>query len=520
VGIFDRRNKSEEIYFDKDWADRRLSAERNYKWYSGAAVREMMSQTPSEETGQPVPLYPLGINLIEPLLEIHQALTVGSLPDYNTAPVEFRFRTDESDKSDAELLRKVFHTILKDSDIISKLTHAVMMSQVDGGMMWKVNWEPNSDFLKYRMRWLFYRSHLAMPVWNQYDPWRLEECYLGWEISAADAKKRYNVGVKDGKDQVVYLEHWTRTNYEITVDGKVPNNTEYGELSGEHGLGRVPFIYIPMKRGGDGFWGENHVDSMTGLQIEMNERMADIGDAVADITHPDMYVTDTRKNGGVKLTFVTDENHHTRPVWDLGDTSPLPGSRTPAMSYVQHANIPQDVMNHPDKLFQNAHWNAHVPMAATGYEQYPTGRITGVGTQAQMGGVLYHTQQERVNLAEGMRHLADVTMRMFQAHTSDYSQLDVKAPKITDKHFDYEVVTLWAPQLPMEEDAESQMINQDVTAGTTSLETALQRKHVPDVLEEKARIEKDMEFKNQLQIQLVQAQAEAKAAAQPPSQGA
>jgi hypothetical protein len=499
--ILASRAEAEEIYQNKDWADRRAQAVKNLQWFTGEAVREERAPSPSNETSQALPLYPLAVNIIGPQLSLNRSVTVGNQPDYDTSPVQIRFRMDDEGlKEDGKTLKTVFDRILRDSYAPSMLTEAILMMQVDGGTVLKVNWEPKSDFLKYRTRIVRYRPHQILPEYDLTDPWRMRSCYLGWEIDAEDASKRYKIAVDKSKPTVVYLEYWDKDTFKITVDGKTPPEDKVGyKMQGEHGIGRVPFIYIPHIRSGE-FFGNSHVPDLTGVEIEINERYADMGDAVAEITHPVMVATDINKSGGFKLTPMRDEKNRIRLyVVNLGDTVALPGSQTPDMHYVEHSDIPDAATQYTEKIEQLAKKQGSIPKAATGDDNLSSGRKTGPVSLADMYEIVAHSQVERTDISEGIRQIVDVSLRQLMYHQGDPELADTDLPKLTPKHLGQEILTVWNPQLPLEAQQETEMINADLTAGSTSIETALRRKHVTDVEDEEARIWADLERKAKIE---------------------
>jgi hypothetical protein len=51
------------------------------------------------------------------------------------------------------------------------------------------------------------------PTYDLDDVGRLRGCLIGHLISAEDAKNRFNIEPRKGKTEVVYLEHWTETEF-------------------------------------------------------------------------------------------------------------------------------------------------------------------------------------------------------------------------------------------------------------------------------------------------------------------
>lgn len=508
------RSEAETIYNNKDWADRRASAKKNLNWYTGAAIRDQRSQTPSPDTGQPVPLYPLAINIIGPQTSLNRSVTVGNQPDYDSSPIQIRFRMDEQYKDVGDKLKVVFDRILRDSYAPSMFSEAILMMQIDGGTVLKVNWEPKSDFLKYRTRIVRYRSSQIQPEYDLTDRWRMRSCYLGWEIPAEDAQKRYGIDVSNSKPNVIYLEYWDEEEYKITVDGQVPPESGFGKMQGKHGLGRVPFVYIPHSPSGE-FFGNSHVDDLSGVTIEINDRYADMGDAVSEITHPMLVVTDVNKNGGVKLTQIIDQNKRTvKYAYNLGDTIALPNSKTPDAHYVEHSDIPEAAVGFTKEIERVGHKQGSMPMAATGDQSYSSGRVTGPVSLSDMFEIIAHSQVERTDFSEGVRQLVDITERQLIYHQDDPELKGAGLPRLDKKYLGQEVLTVWNPQLPLEATQEAEMINADVQAGTSSIESALRRKHVTDVEDEEKRIWADKErqakidAKAQLEIEKMKVSAQ------------
>ena len=64
-------------------------------------------------------------------------------------------------------------------------------------------------------------SSTVYPIYDQADMWHLQECYIGYQIDAEEARKRYFVKAEGVGGEVIYLEHWTRETYQIRIGNEI-----------------------------------------------------------------------------------------------------------------------------------------------------------------------------------------------------------------------------------------------------------------------------------------------------------
>jgi hypothetical protein len=147
---------------------------------------------------------------------------------------------------------------------------------------------------------------------------------------------------------------------------------------------------------------------------------------------------------------------------------------------------------------------ARVPEAATGKVIKGSGRTTGPVTVAEMWPAISHTTAERTDFSTALREVTDIVLRTIRANQDAgvYNGLSTQLPPLSDD-FLYEVIisTAWNPPVPLAVETENRMINEDVAAGTCSIERALTLKRVRDVQGELKKIQDDMRFQAQLEAE-------------------
>jgi hypothetical protein len=141
-------------------------------------------------------------------------------------------------------------------------------------------------------------------------------------------------GYESGQRDRPAVEHWTPTSYKTMLDGKV-----LGKYTGANPWGFTPFAYAPRVRT-DNWWGDPLTPDIIPIQDELNDRIADIGEALNYNAHP------TRWGVNLPRSFKR-ENFPLGPnaLWDLGRQV---GSMPPAQVGMLEAKNPI-----PDQAFKH-----------------------------------------------------------------------------------------------------------------------------------------------------------------------
>jgi hypothetical protein len=444
------KTTSEQIYERSDWQDRRMRENAWFDWYCGKNLAEAEDTAVDKTTGERAKLYPLQLNPIAKVCRMHRSVLFGMPSDYDAPLVQLAVKPT-ANKTLAETAQNFLRTVLLASDASSTFQEGGLLTQVYGGHVLQVVWDELDQLSPYRIRVVGIKSPHFYPVYDQRNPWALREAYVGYPVTGEQAQKQYGVNL-NGKEEVLYLEHWTPTDYRITVDGIVPDRKGYGKLEGQHKFGRVPLVYIPHYRDGD-FFGRSQVEDIIALAIEKNSCSADRGDLVNDFAHPTLVTKNITKSPKMILVE-TDENGRTvKQAIDLGTEPATPNSPRKELDYLKPPPVPAEVLAYDDELWAEIRRQADVASVAMGDDDVSGGRITGPVTAYRMWPTMSHTQAERIEWATGLRHLADIIFRIARRKTEDgaYKRLNIKgAPEITDEHLALQVGTVWNPQIPIQ----------------------------------------------------------------------
>jgi hypothetical protein len=422
-------------------------------------------------------------------------------PNTDISPVTILLESDEDKhKALCETYQKVIARILYQSQGASLLMRAGLMMQVYGGWVFKVSLEPNKRHLKYRTRVIGFAPSLIDPTYDLEEMWRLRECFVGYKIPAQTAIDLYGITPNKNKSEVVYLEHWTDYEFRIVVDNKIPAVPGY-QFEGPNKIGRVPIAYVRHISGND-FWGMSHAERLINIEHEVNDRMTDRGDVADESSHQTLIGKNLRQTP--KYEHIKDGPRAIRSFINIGAAQAVPNSPQPEMEYAKQSPIPEHIATLPEELLGFAMIMARVPEASTGKVIKGSGRTTGPVTVAEMWPAISHTTAERTDFSTALREMGDMVLRAVRAIQEDgvYGAAGLKLPKITDEFLDDVIFTTsWNAPVPLSAETENRMINEDVAAGTCSIERALILKRVRDVKGELKKIQDDMRFQAQIEAE-------------------
>jgi hypothetical protein len=224
----------EAVWNHPDWVNRRNIYEERRGWYKGTEWTQTLRDV-RDPTGEYELQWPLQLNPIAKVCRIHRAVMMGMQREImGEAPIitlVSRQGLDESQGTQADILQDLISRVWHDSKDHSILFEACLLTQYFGDHVFRIAWEP------------FNR--------NPFDFWDLLDCYIGYEIDKELARSQFGITPKNDKlDTVLYMEHWTKTEYQVTVDGQVPQYKldDGGRTYAYEGLnkwGVVPIVHIP-----------------------------------------------------------------------------------------------------------------------------------------------------------------------------------------------------------------------------------------------------------------------------------
>jgi hypothetical protein len=500
---------SDERFYDRDdWRERRMRENNWYDWYSGKNLAEAEENEVDEVSGERIKSYPLRINPIAKTCRIHRNVLFGMPDNYNVPLVQFVVKPDgkaEANRNKAVAAQEFLRKTLVASNASSLFDEAGLLTQVYGGHVFQVVWDEHDILLPYGIRVVSYPSPFFYPVYDQRDCWNLREAYLGYYISGEEALKRYGIH-PHGKDEVLYLEHWTPDEYVITVNGIVPEVDGYGRLEGTHGYGRVPMVYVPHYRDGE-FFGHSQVDDLIALTVEKNSRSADRGDLVNDYAHPTLVGKNLTKAPEMVTVERDDHGRVIRKAISLGNESASPNAPKKELDYLKPPPAPDAVLKYDDELWAEIRRQADVASVAMGDDDTSGGRITGPATAYRMWPTMSHTLTERIHFSTGLRHVADIIFRIASRKVAKnvMQRNGIKLPKDAEDYVSLEVTTAWNPQIPLDVTERATMLNARLEAKGISLYDYLMQMGEQDIEAAMERIWADREREAQIEIKVAQA---------------
>jgi len=333
------------------WNYQAMLYQEAWEWFLGEALKQTIPQAQTE-TGEPVYRWPLQINPLAAFAQRHAAVLIGEVPETDDAVVRvetipFRLPFEDQPSEESVRVAKAAETFLnlvwsENSGRALQIENA-LICQFLSGCVFKVSFWPDPDLLV-PIRLETVLPDFFLPVWEATDYFNLIEAFVAYYISPIEAKVKY--GIQTDATEALYVEHWTRKTVTITVDDQ-PVTIQFGDYSityqnHEHNFGFVPFVYIPKMRAGD-FYGLPSFQNLDGLTKEFNARSADLGDAIREGVHGQVFVSNLRGSlGQVPLPGG-------RSAVNLGPTQP--GSDPPNVKRLEPPMMAPTFMEYNDWLW-------------------------------------------------------------------------------------------------------------------------------------------------------------------------
>lgn len=479
-----------DIWNSADWIQRRVQCNDHMRWFDGSHLdqtREKRNRT----SGDYVKRFPLHLNMPGLACEVHRDLARG-IPAQNDTLV---VRTVIERGDDSELAKKLEAII---NDGVWRPSHGGPMQQeallamnIYGGTVFKLSWEPWEMELPYRLavRLIKNPSHI-LPVWDWLNPWRLLECYIGYEISSKEAKLKYGIEATDPGRPVLYMEHWTPTEWSIRVDDKVPTmkwDKQKWKLAGENPWGFVPVYYIPHERTRDSLFGDSQIDGQEELTEEINSRTADIADTVRAM-HPGMY-TGHDIDGSLGIRKVVVDGIVVARVISLGHKRVAPNSGEPGLDPLSVPDVPEALLNFPRELLNFWMMMTRISPATFGLDDTSSGRITGPAVGQRMWTSIAHSTTERINFTEAKTGIDRGIVAALLKKRDVLTELGIALP-------DYKIgatstmgiTQKWPPMIQMERQDKHKEFMERLREQGISIEQYLKEMGVEDVEDQKALI--------------------------------
>lgn len=469
-------------YDTEIWAERQSMYNAWYNYWSGEVLDEEDSYAVLKERDKKPLLYPLKLNLIQMTCLLHAGGLLGQT-DGRDLPIDLtaKPRADRGGKAAAETATSVFSDYLEASGFESTVDEQAICAMVFGGAYYKTSFDPGAEMgVRAEAIW----PEWIRPVWHPFDYNRLIEVFVIYKTSEANAEHSYNVSLKKGDkiegNKVRVVEHWSEKNYEVRVGGQQAKYSDGTPMKGENPFGFVPFVYLPRYRAGS-FYGESLIDPLTGIQDEINLRLADVGDATSDTAHQQVWVKNRQKgNKGLRM------NPH--DIWNLGLN---PSGPEPEVGVLPAPVVPPSVMVFVESLFNVFRQLAHTPPVVYGIDE--------------------GSQRSALTLAFRMFPFTQMIYRYrrswsYPLKQMAYQALSVMAAKglngVTDVHKRQIWSIGWAPVIPRDRE---QLVNETILLVQTMLRspekalTMLGDIPKEEISEELERIKKYHEWRSMIQ---------------------
>lgn len=509
------------------WVMQQRKYEEYWHWFTGQIWEETI-QGAQDKSGDPVYRFPLKVNMIKTAAMKHSAVVMGEAPDGPDPLVSMRVTPRQmandaetpadNDKEMARELETFINEVWMENNGRVIQAEGALLQQFLGGIVYKLTWSPLDDNLLNKIRIEMILPDFFMPVWDSGNPEDLLEAFLVWRIPAREAFLKYgytSTGTTTAgpqPDYVIYIEHWTKKTITITLGGQALNyqvervngqgeliemvNITYNEEPNPFGF--VPMVYIPKERAG-GYYGLSLIDDVRGLAKEINARMADIGDSLAETSHREVYVKNiagqirTRDIGG------------TRSVTDLGQQ--IPNTGEPDAFAIDPPKLSDGLVGFPEMLREQFLRDAFLSSVAEGEDE--GSQRSALTLAFRMWPLTSKAHITRAYWEVGLVRLGKMIAKIAIFH---------KVSGITEDHMaDMTFHCNWNPMVPRDRE---QMVNEVsllLSANALSPQTALTLLSVvPDAAEEMDKIREWMEYQSKMQMEQEKAKMKMKTEIQTP----
>lgn len=491
-------NKDRDIWESGSWQTRRSKYRAFRQWYEGLPLEESVDKR-NRKRDQDIKKFPLDINLPKLACDLHKDIARG-IPD-SDSPLIVQ-TTVERNFDEAEYVEDVINDVWRMSYGSDIQQRGLLDMGIYGGTSYLLKWAPWERYLPYRMAVRKIQDPGCInPTWSGgYDPWRMVECYIGFEISRDEAIAKYGIHPPEREQRVLYLEYWSENEWWVHVYGQVPkmrwNGNEW-DLEGENPFGFVPIYYIPHERTTELF-GDSQIPEQTELTREFNSRAANISDIVRS-SRPGLLIgSDINRSPSVEA--VTYNGKVVFKYINIGDTRALQHAESPKMSPVPVPDIPEGLVGFPMELLNWWMMVQRISPVSFGLDDTQSGRITGPSVAQRMWTSMAHATTERINYSTAKTMLDTDIIRALKVKSPALAKLGLEAPELGNVDVNrMRLKQRWPPMIPLDRQQLTDELIDKLREGGISLERFLEADGVEDVEEERGRIMKLLEEKAEIE---------------------
>lgn len=439
-----------------------------WRQFTGLTWTEEIPNT-VDENGNPHLRYPLQINYLKAVCMKHSYVLWGEVADgpYPLAPIKCKAREDvdaiegatDKDQADETLRKNIkkcqafINRVWMQNDGRALQQEGGLTQAYLGGYVLRIGWSPDDPELEYGIRLENVLPDFFLPVWDNGHPDTLLEAWVVYRMPAREASERFNFALTEGMSDPLYVEHWTRDKVNITLAGKplvyTINGVTLNYDEAPNPFGFVPYQYIPRERAG-GFYGLSLLDDLLGIAKELNARVADMGDIVAETAHRELFISN------VAQAPKTQDIGGTRPAINLGFQTPGSAGEPTAWA-IEPPNITAAVADYPEYLRKQLQRDAFVPGVADGEDE--GSQRSALTLAFRMWPLTAKVRAVRTYWTVGLIHIAKKILKM-GIIKGTLKGIDLSIMNQIDWSVD------WSPMIPRDRE---QQLNEVVLAEQTNM---------------------------------------------------
>lgn len=439
--------KATDVFPSSSWGEQQAKY-LDYENYWNGEVFDTKAENIQVESGQKPLRWPVKYNLVKMMITMHSMALFG---DWDEAITRWRAEPrpeseilypgrigqGEQAKRQAEKADELISEVWRENRRDTLLIEQELTRNTYGGCVFRVRKDPKK---RHGVKLETINPYHFKPIWDPGDYHDLVAAKVEYAMDKSQAEEKY--GSEYATEQFpIYSEVWNPRQFSITVGGKIWLEDK-NELDGQ-----IPFVYVPRLRMGQ-FYGISLCEDLMGIQDELNDRIADIGDQILAECHS-MLVLKNYPADAKKL----------RPtatgMLNLGMGAP--GRNDPGLDRVPAGDIPSGAIEYVRLLVDISRTAAFVPPIAFGEDE--GSQRSGVTLVIRMWPLIQQCKWSRAWWDEGFRDIERLVFKHMQVYKSE---------GYVPAHSEQNFVTEWASIQPKDREA---LVNETVALAGANLQS-------------------------------------------------
>tara|TARA_Y100000310_G_scaffold328928_1_gene397897 strand:+ start:9834 stop:11351 length:1518 start_codon:yes stop_codon:yes gene_type:complete len=435
------------------WSEQEKKYDEYLQYWTGEIFERLADNVQVEPDQKPL-RWPVKINLVKLLSMMHAMALWGEWED-NIITMRVVPKPEEeiehpgaipqkeSAKRRAQEYQDVLNSVWRENKRETLCIEESLAQQVYGGAVFRFR---NDPLKRYGIGIEYVSPYYFRPVWHPTDFHTLLEARVAFNISGQQANLVYGTSFEE-HDEIPYIETWDVEQWTIRLRDKTYKQ-------GKNIYGRIPFVYVPRLRMEE-YYGLSLAEDLTGLQNELNDRVADIGDQILQECHAYKqlinYAGDPR-----------DLSPGPAGIVNLGMNAP--GRNDPRIDVVPAGDVPRGAFEYINFILDTSKMAAMTPPVAFGDDE--GSQRSGITLIIRMWPLLQQCKWSRAWWNDGFREMADIIRVMLKVHKHDEYKEDFEGHIINPQ---------WAPVQPKDREALVQELATLAGSDLQSIETMVNR---------------------------------------------